>query len=281
LDFPAFEFFANRLKESALNLCETHVLTRNSARSLLPYVAATCTAQTNDTSWIEPLGLKLISPKEISLSTPQTRLKANGKCFFDKTSGLKVSVIESANEVILAFGAMGSYKSEVDQAEGKMLQVCQVVLIALNLFGFNIDFYEDAARFVAHFVKCEAFRAKKIVLVGQSLGGSIAQYASLKNRLPAYCFNPVPLGAAQIEKLAKGKIDHRLVKVISTQGDFVPAIADNAVSRFFRKFFNVPTLFGKKYAIPSAFANVIDNHKYFTHSFTKYIGYDVLTALRQ
>ena len=272
----------------------SNVLTQNSARNVLPYVAASCVSYGNDESWIKPLKLNLLSPKAMNFQVSSSEskpskncfsfqdsssgLKRNDKCFFDKVSGLKISVMEGEKEVIVAFGALGSGGTEVNERRSRILGNVQMISAVSNLAGFSINAYEDAAKFVEEFSRLERFRTKKIILVGQSLGGSLAQYVGLKTQFTTYCFNPLPLGRAQIKNLqSKQKLDEKNIHVISTEGDYATQIAENRISSIARWVVHTPTLFGQKYMIPSAYTGLVENHTYFMGSLMKYIGYDIRT----
>jgi starch synthase len=253
----------------------SNILTKNSAREVLPYVAASCCSVNNDESWINPLKLHLLSPRALNIQLSSAQLKANDKCFFDRKTGLKISLIEGKKEVIVAFGALGSAHTELDPRAARIVRTGQMVTAVSNLMGFSITAYEEAAQFVQELSRSEQFKNKKIVLVGQSLGGSLAQYAGLKTQLPTYCFNPLPLGRAQIKNLKK--IDDRNVQVISTEGDYATGIAENSISSLARWVVHTPNLFGKKFKIPSAYSDLMENHTYFMGSLMKYLGYDIRT----
>ncbi len=255
----------------------SNILTKNSARDILPYVAATCVSHNNDESWINPLKLHLLSPQALNIQISRAQLKANDKCFFDRKTGLKISLIEGEKEVIVSFGALGSGHTELDPRSARIVSTGQMVTAVSNLVGFSITAYEEAAQFVEELSRSEQFKNKKIILVGQSLGGSIAQYAGLKTQFTTYCFNPLPLGRAQIKNLKK--IDDRNVQVISTEGDYATGIAENSIISIARWAVHTPTLYGKKFKIPSAYADMIENHTYFMGSLMKYLGYDTRTKL--
>jgi starch synthase len=253
----------------------SNVLTKNSARNVLPYVAASCVSVKNDESWIKPLKMNLLSPKEMNFEISGSQLKAHDKCFFDKESGLKISVMEGEKELIVAFGPLGSGNTEVDERRSRVLGNVQMISAVSNLAGFSINAYQEAAKFVEEFSRLERFKNKKIILVGQSLGGSLAQYAGLKSQFTTYCFNPVPLGRAQIKSVEL--CDDRNIHVISTEGDYATQIAENRISSLARCIVHTPTLFGKKYTIPSAYTGLVENHTYFMGSLMKYLGYDIRT----
>jgi glycogen synthase len=262
-----------------VTLKDSNVLTKNSTWGLLPYIATSCASVANDDSWLKPLKLRLLSPQKIDFSVSRSQLKANEKCYFDEEAGLKISIAEGEKEVIIAFGALGSQSSEVGERQRKIISLIQYTTAATNLIGFSNEIYEKAAQFVTDFSKLEQFRNKKIVIVGQSLGGSLAQYVGIKTQFTTYCFNPIPLGRSQIQKLKHGhkKIEDKNICVISTEGDYATTIAENKLSSIARWVVQAPELFGKKLKIPSAYSNFYDNHAYFMGSVMHYLGYDIRT----
>jgi starch synthase len=261
-------------------LDQSNLLSRESTRELLPYAAASCTSFGNDESWIRPLKYNLLSPQNIRFPALSSQIHAHLKCYFDENTGLKISIIEGTKEVIIAFGAQGSGKSELDDSRAYACFELQGRTAKRNMGGFSCSIYEEAAQFVNDFSRSNEFRNKKIVLVGQSFGGSLAQYTGLSSQFTAYCFNPVPLGRAQIQKLGADKTRRdRNVCVVSTEGDMVTLIAENRISSLARWVIQAPELFGRKFIIPSAYSDPVQNHSYFMGSFLKYLGYDDRTKI--
>lgn len=255
-------------------------LPKNDIKKLLPYVAASCTSVGNDESWITPFKLSLISPASKQFPISSETLKAHDKCFFDPSSGLKISLVQGEKELIIAFGPMGSGDTEVAASKQKEISRLQLTTGILNLLGSNCHIYEQASKLVEELIKLNEFKDKNIVIVGQSLGGSLAQYVGLKTQLPTYCFNPVPLGRSQIKKLrGDQKTQDDKITVISVGGDYATLIAEHTVSKIAKWVIDAPTLYGKKCTIPSAYGNANDTHTYFMGSVMKYLGYDIRTKI--
>lgn len=258
----------------------TIYLSKSDARRWFPYVGASCTSFNNDELWIREFGLSLLSPNQQSISSSSPTLKAHDKCFFDRNSGLKISLVEGKEEIIVAFGAMGSAKTEVPLDQADAATEIQKNAAQSNLLGYSCDIYEQAAKFVAELSKMERFHNKKIVLCGQSLGGSLAQYAALKTQFTSYCFNPIPLGSAQIARLDKKQVvQNKTITVISVEGDYATALAEHRVTQLAGWIIATPKLYGNKMSIPSAYSDLIETHSYFMGSFMKYLGYDIRTRL--
>jgi glycogen synthase len=262
-----------------LNHSENSVaLSRSDARKLLRYTSAMSASYANDETWINSLKLNLLSPSKNNFPISSQTLKAHEKCFFDQNSGLKISIIGGDKEIIIAFGSVGSCNSEVAPDEADSVSKTQLDTAKYNLLGFSYDIYDQAAKFVEEFSRLEAFRNKKIVLVGQSLGGSLAQFAGLKNQLSTYCFNPIALGRAQIHKLSACQLaNDKNIFVVSVEGDYATDIVEHAANRCIQYLIQTPKLFGKKYTIPSAYTGLFETHSYFMGSLMKYLGYDIRT----
>jgi glycogen synthase len=58
------------INNDLITLKGSNTLTKNSAREILPYVAASCTSFANDESWIRPLKLRLLFPQKIDFPIP-------------------------------------------------------------------------------------------------------------------------------------------------------------------------------------------------------------------
>ena len=255
-------------------------LPKSKAKELIPYVAASCASYTNDESWITPLKLNLLSPLKQCYPISSSALKAHEKCFFDKKSGLKISVIEGLTELIIAFGAVGSGETEVASSDQKQMSQKQLNAAIYNLIGISSEVFEQAAQFVEEFSKLNAFGNKKIVVVGQSLGGALAQYVGLKHQLTTYCFNPIPLGSAQIKKLSQfQKLEDKNVCIISCEGDY-NLISEHWINKVAQRVIQTPKFFGNKFTIPSAYKSFSETHNYFMGSLMKYLGYDIRTHLK-
>ncbi len=252
------------------------------AKKNLRYAAMTCASFTNDASWIEPFKIRLFSAEQSDVQISNQLLEKRKYCFFDRNTGLKIAIGEGQHEVLIAFGAMGSAATEVAEEEKKAFLEKQKGLATSNLYGISVvPAYEEAANFVSEIQVHPYFRNKKIILVGQSLGGSLAQYAALKNALEAKCFNPIPLGRAHINALKQQKVSfensNHLITIISSEGDYATDIPNSMIVKAVNLVATGPQLFGKKYPIPSAYKDLIENHSYFMGSLMKYIGYDIRT----
>ncbi len=256
------------------------LLPRSLAKKLVPYSAASCASFANDASWIEALKLNLISPYKKCFAISSSSLKAHDKCFFNQHSGLKISIIEGEKELILVFGAVGSGSTEVAFAHREETYKKKFNAVAFSLLGMPTDIFEEAAQFVEEFSQLKEFQNKKIVLVGQSLGGGIAQYVGLKHQLTAYCFNSIPLAGAQLKKLARvQKLEVKNLCLVSVKGDYT-LVSEHWVNKLAQKVFRTPQLIGDKFFIPSAYSNLNETHNYFMGSLMQYLGYDIRTNLK-
>src|SRR6267154_1588744 len=132
-------------------------LSKSSVKKVLPYAAASSTSFGNDESWITPLKMNLISPAAKKFPISSTTLKAHEKCYFDSSSGLKISLVEEKKELIIVFGAKGSGDTEVPFEKREEVSWLQFKTAAFNLLGTNCDIYEQAAKFVEEFTKLQEF----------------------------------------------------------------------------------------------------------------------------
>ncbi len=251
----------------------------------LPYVkyAAMAAAQHScDVSWISPFGLEFYNSFKSSLNLADIpgNLEAKENCFFDATTGLKAVIAFNDDEVIIGFGAMDSARSLYpDHKMQKSLKFNQHCHLAQNLLGGQPACYEQADALFKMLKDNPEFKGKSISLVGQCLGGSIAQYVSLKNEVPAVCFNTLALGAGlqyEIKSKAFKKADN-FITHISAQTDF---ISDNRKLFIFDRALSflgirTPGNFGQRYDIPAAYTKREDIHDYMMGSVMKHVGYNI------
>ncbi len=252
-------------------------LSKENSKKILPYVAATCTSFSNDASWIAPFNFNLINPYKQGIKPKNAKILPHDNCFFDHETALKISVCEGKSSIIIAFGAMGSACTEVPSEKHEEYREKQKKNALWNLQGFSCPVYQEAAEFVGELCRLERFRSKQIVLVGQSLGGALAQFSGIWNQLPTMSFNPIPLGRAQI-KILEGQFPNRNfsenILTVSSENDYATTLGTGYITKMFGLFVQTPKLYGIRYEIPSAYLDVIENHSYFMGSLMNYLGYD-------
>ena len=234
-------------------------------------------------TWIEPFGFKPLKPKDLEIN-PQSlpgKLEAHEFCFLDCNSLLKVSLVEKEGEVLIGFGALRSAFTEViDPKEQKRIAKSQYLQVTGNLAGGRPALYEQASAFVETLLKHPKIQGKKVSLLGQCIGGSIAQYVGIKLQIPTVCLNCVPLGAGLQYDLGSEKLSQakKYVEHVSAKSDFVSDapvnLADQTLSL---AGVRTPGNFGKRFSIPTAYEGWSETHDYILGSLMKYVGYDIRT----
>ncbi len=230
-------------------------ITRSYAKFFMKYLACTSTSRTNEDKWVIPFHLNLVHPQHENIILDgwegAENLKSNPCCFFDEKTGLKISVFEDANEVIITFGSWNSGDREFDNFAGEHPEIDQIgtvihpeknVEIKIvdlareraigavsiiqdksvwdNLQGEIPALYSEAGNAVLALMEHDRFRGKKFVLSGLSMGGSIAQYVGLVYKVQAYCFNSLMLGKGLLNVTKENHSDaHKFIYIISTEGD--------------------------------------------------------------
>ena len=206
---------------------------------------------------LKKMGYHPINPSEISTSAIEG-LELRGNYFFDPSSGLKVILFEKEDEVILSFGALDSSRNVVsDPKKYEALKRKGIKCGLSNLLGGVPDRYSQAERFVNALRHSTRLSDKNLTLSGNCIGGSIASYVALKQRLPAVCINPLPLGAGLQREIG----DHRIrqadqyITNISIQSDWASdPILLSTIDRII-SFIGIrtPGIFGHRYDVPTHF----------------------------
>ncbi len=193
--------------------------------------------------------------------------------YIDRKLGLKVTLLESEdNELLVTFGAHDSFNEFLPEAK-KRAGIGQRVAIVANYAGLVPELYQKSLELVQK-LKTD----KKIVLVGQSLGGSIAQYVALKSDHSAVCINSVPLGAGLQWDIGDKEGDN--VKHITVESDYV---TDNKyiepLDRIASHILGVrtPKNYGSRLTVPTAYSKGSETHCFAIGSIMKYLGHNERT----
>jgi hypothetical protein len=205
----------------------------------------------------------------------------SGDFFYNKALGLKVAVLESKeNEILITFGAHDSLNEFLsDEKDKKKACGGQKLAIVGNYGGLVPAIYQKALELVLELKNEPRLQNKKFVLVGQSFGGSLAQYVAFKTSLEAVCINSVPLGPGlqwDIGARNLEKSDH--VRHISVETDYV---SDNRMLEPIDRIathllgFKMPGNFGRRYSIPSAYTKSSQTHSLPIGSLMKYLGHSI------
>jgi len=252
-------------------------------KEYLPYACATAFVHGSDPSWIEPFGYQVVSPKDLPLFD-DNGVEAHENCYFDPQSGLKAAIAKKGDTLLVAFGALKSNYSELtdDALANKKLYNKNLGNTIKNWVGAVPSIYHQADNLFKKLQKTEQFKGKKVVLVGQCYGGSIASFLALKRNIKAYCFNTLPFGAGLQKEVGQSALleADQYVTHITARGDWLSdprsilRVLDRVASGVGIK---TPGNFGRRYVIPSAYPSRAQTHHYAVGSVMTHLGYDKRT----
>ncbi|MGM0440575.1 MAG: hypothetical protein ACQEP8_05635 [Chlamydiota bacterium] len=254
----------------------------------LPYAALASSTLHKDESWIEPWGMRYWNISDISPSVELPEgIESHSDCFFSPISGMKAFITERDNTIIIAFAPLFSSHTELPDQEHKKMVENQKIQVYSNIFlGSKPLCCQHADQLVQTLLQHPLFKDHQVVLTGQCLGGMMAQYTAINNKLPARCFNTAPLGAGLQQKLGSKKLKEAssYVTHLSAAGDYVSDFT--VYDKVFRIFdiigLRVPGNFGKRYIIPTAYHHqdwgflrgAKNTHDYVLGSIMNHIGYN-------
>lgn len=215
-------------------------------------------------AWVSPFGYEVINPKDLGLNLKNLpgHLEIYNNAIIDIRTGFKAAIAynSSTNRYMVGFGAMGSLENDVDEEKQNHESSLQKWAGIWNIFGVVPQMYEQADALIA-----ELKKNREVVLSGSCLGGSLAQYAALKNSVKAFCINSIPLGAGLQTKLTLEQYNsaRTLVRHISVEGDYVSDskawdVIDRIVS--FVLGLRMPGNLGKRFTIPAALKSTSEIH---------------------
>lgn len=269
----------------------------------LPYIAHSGYAHKPNKELIEPFGFQSMDPKLLGIKLSDLRGKIEilagsienyktGKCtqtepcFVDRKTGLKilVSINTKRKEIVLAFGDSNSLVPELKK-DAKVAWLRHQKAIWHNLsggFGWCPELYLQADILVIQIIKTMSLNSEyknyNFVLVGQSLGGSLAQFVGLNNGIKAICYNAVPLGTVLQKEIGYEKLENAnsYVTHVSVESDFVSDLRYSGLIRLTLNFWGIdtPANFGARYSIPKAYSKMQDIHSFVLGSAMHSIGYD-------
>jgi hypothetical protein len=259
-------------------------LTPNELRKFLKFAAVSTASFECDFKWIdqvENLEFHRLQPDEIDPNDLPVGVTIGENFIIDVETGLNLVICENENQVIIAFGALNAHNNKVDENQRKRLEKKEKNSLMGNFFGASPCMYKKASNLVELIKKSKICEGKKITLTGQSMGGSLATYVAIKQKLSAVCINSFPLGAGLQFELGKSSVSmaHQHVTQISVKNDI---FNDNKWIKVFDKILSfsgirTPGIFGKKFSIPSAYSDRTSTHVYALGSIMKHLGYDVRT----
>jgi hypothetical protein len=238
-------------------------------RENLVYACAIAAIHKNKPLWLTPFNYSLAPTTDFGVG-----LKTQNSILFDPISGLKIGIYSKDKDVIIAFGAYRSHraqflsnKSITEKARSKMLEATVGMNMIGSLLGTHPELFKKANSFVEALKKSEEFKGKNIKLTGQSLGGSLASYVSLHQRVSAIAFNSMPLGAGLQSSISAEKLqnaDYVLTQFV-IEGDFAshhPAPVVKMAAALNSLGFKTPNHFGSKIYVPTIYKDMFDTHHY-------------------
>lgn len=290
LKFKKIEQLVNEIKNKIFSLIERliiirHIppksnlihLTPHQAKKYLRYLAFSTSSFNNNTSWSDALNIRFIDPMKTQNSIKLDDFEVTPYGFKDYRTGLKIVLGEtSKKEIFICFGAAGSFGADTSGSKMVRAQSAQMMAVFGNLLGFQNYLFQQAAESVSALIKQEFFKNKKVFIMGNSLGGTIASFASLKNKIPSICFNSLQLGLGQQQAISFQTLNeaNKYVTHISTSNDYVSQFPGMRYLAYFLNTLRIRTIgnFGKKYIIPSLY-NPFVSHGWIVKCMMQHIGY--------
>lgn len=278
-------------------------LTVDQIKPHLRYMAQAGYAHTPKLDLIKPFGYEPLSPQVIGVQLDKLPFKVESckgnageieteSCFVDKDTGLKiiVSVNKQHKEIVLAFGDSNSLIPEMGN-KSNAAWIQQQKAIWTNLLGKQPDLYLRADKIAIAIIQAllenSNYEKYSVRLVGQSLGGSLAQFVGLKNRFNTNCYNAVAIGKGLQTLIDEKHLDAADLYVthVSVETDFASDLKGigtvNSVLNSLGT--RTPRNFGLRYSIPTAYPGLSAMSK--THAFhlgsaMKYIGLTERTSVK-
>lgn len=282
------------------NYCAIQTLPKQESEFHYCYIAHSGYAHKPNKELIEPFGFKALDLKywfnlasdkvgfqlevlEGSIYDKKQQAIKTDNCIFDRQTGLKivVSVSASTKEIILAFGDANSMVAELNK-DAPSTKRSQRLAVLANLCGWgNPEIYlrgNTLAMYMITTLKGSySYSNYKITLTGQSLGGTLAQYVGLRNGIPAFCYNAVPLGRKLQESIGHQNLSNAksYVTHLSVSWDCPSDVPMSGITSFLLNCLTVrtPGNFGQRFCIPTAYYNPFSIHSYVSGSFVKSLGY--------
>ena len=202
-------------------------------------------------------------------------LRCTERCTYHPDTGLKVLCFESldASTRVLTFGAVNAIHEIIGKEQSPNLWNS----VVYNLVGGIPLVYEQAAQFVQHYRK-QHQNTKRLVLVGHSLGGSLASYAGMMTNVHVVAFNSLPLGAGIQQQLGARRLEDagRWVTHVCVENDFFAenALANKVDEVLSHMDIRTPGNWGRRVLIPAAkaYSSRREIHNYFLSSLLEFYG---------
>lgn len=264
-------------------------LTSSEAIGYIPYAVLAHIVPSTLTPLAKVIDYEIIAPSQtqVNLAAIPGGMHANHNRFFDKTTGLKVMLFAKEDQVVIAFGPAASYENEVPDffeafKVGTYIWCCGVMA---NLAGAMPFIYTQAEVLFTELMKDPYFQNKTILLVGHSIGASMASYIALKHKIKAIGFNSLALGVGVQKELGEqtlSQADQYLTHLsvsCDAPSDF-PGVhyIDRCLSFAGIK---TPGNFGKHYLIPSPYWSQARIHNEYLNALIALVGKSEEAALSE
>ena len=250
-------------------------LSKQEALEYLIYPCFGTGSQDGNQDFTRPFGYKIIEPTTLQLQ--DLKFDAYSNCYLHEGSGVKVTIYEKDNEVILAFGAKNSSKSLISEERFKKVVKNQTRIIKRNLLGIKDPSYREATAFVEKLLNHSKLKDKKVSLVGGCLGGSYAQYVGLKLNLKTVCTNSLAIGAGLQSEIGDEKLKNagNYVTHLVIETDFVSDIGPLKPLDYLTSLIGIrtPGNFGRSFSVPSAYKSGALTHCCTVGSMMKHMGF--------
>lgn len=266
--FPA-RYFGSKHHCTGYHFKMQKELSPEEAKAFLPYAGANATVHSNDPDWL--FGHQLADYEKLPDISGIEKRNTN---YFNPETGLKLAVYENENELIISYGALTAYRSELPNATG--LSRKGYLNCIANLAGGVPSIFNEAERITLELLKTYPHASKKVTLSGQCYGGTLASFVGIKNKIQAVCTNSFPLGAGLQKEIGRDRLDlaDEYVTHISANKD---SISDNRFLSVLDRIasaigIRTPGNFGKRLVIPSAYRNSKHTHEHFMGSMMHHLG---------
>ncbi len=229
-------------------------------------------------------GIEILEGEDVNRKTQE--LSKTEKCFANKTTGLKIIVSkhENTKEIVLAFGDLSSLMLET-KGESSTVWWNQTYGLISNFTGMNSAIYQQAGGLAKLIIKRLSensnYKDYTFTFTGQSLGGSLAQFAGLCNGVKTMCYNAFPLGSGLQKLIGDEKLKNADLYIthLTVEKDYVSDMQgsgsiDWGLSKFWLR---TPGNFGKRFSIPAAYYNIQHIHSFVLGSAMQYLNLDKKT----
>lgn len=284
LRLPAWIFSEEALFGSGYHRFDTLALDPERVKKLIKYAALSGASHSHKFDLAAPFGYKPVNPHDVlgAVKLPET-VELRENCLFDRSSGLKVTLFQKGEEVVIGIGALDSYRTVIkDKGEKDKYHNWLTWLAVCSLLGYNPTLYDTADSIMAALLESPKLQGKTKRIVGQCFGANVGTYLSLRHNVPATLFNSLPLGPGLQQKIGKERLSRAddLVTHIIVEGD---QMADTSrilgVVDMGLGLLGLRTAgnFGCKATLPSAYNTAFETHRFVIGSMMSFIGLDCRT----